>query len=590
MSLRNSDDPLQARVLDAIREQFERIYPRFAHLPNASVTEINQRRASYLSEAAAVRGGIVDYVESLYSALRFSLSAWAGINKLPDEILVHIMSTMSLPELVTATHVCHRWRKLGVETPMLWTRLTITNSLGDDSGVLLSRSKAASIDLDVSMSNHFLCPTRQLNDRDILVPPVMNRVRSLTLRSESESDMVQRWVYPARHNETLHMAPYPAPMLTVLRLDRVYPGVSLPFDCSSLQEAYIIRGMLNVDFLRPCSQLRILVLHVPTSVTAAKVLRVLRANSGLRIIELHLPRQWADALHPPDDEYTGDAPPTFHEIEQLSIHVEPATVLNGAWSDTILLLTSQFDCSRIPIVEVPCGFRYADDPVGDPLLGHLQEVTSVVLGPDSLRLQDTRGYVRCFTGVTPSRALWPAVPFLAQVRALDTFLSAWSDITANNVTDLPYLEELTLRGALKEFATMEAGAACPALRDLTAVQSCYDNGTRQLDGDQGNFAAVAMAVPRRIHSCPSLQLFTIIRESLADSEPLEDQTLHFDPPSPRTVFVTSAPLFVKESPTTFPSLSWNGVLLGAMSQKQLSSGQGLAYLTEWVRIRMDQDP
>ncbi|EJD43422.1 hypothetical protein AURDEDRAFT_114746 [Auricularia subglabra TFB-10046 SS5] len=565
MASQNAADALPPRVKDAIRERFDEIYSLFADDRSGSDNAVSLDQDACLSDAAAFRRSIMDYVESLHSDLRFRLSARARINQLPDDVLVSVMSTMPLQELVVATHVCHRWRKLGIETPALWTQLTLTDALAGASEVLLERSKAAILDLEISISPNAL---RRISDPARLVGPSMERVRSLTIQSDKRPPTPRDRRHfndfgagfpvpmpmpaPRGYFEEGPQTPLlPAPRLETLRLDSIH-GVSIDnrisFDCSMVREAYVICGVFTLGFLRVCSLLRVLVLHVPPGYSRAEVLRIVRANPELRTLELHVPLHWgnpgrfwgvADGADAEDAAESSAADLALTcELERLVLHPASGGVVAGSLYDVILVLISRFDCSRIREVEVSCHFHETGDALGDPLLAHLQEVTSIVLGLDSLRLEDTRGYVRRFLRMAPSRPLQLALPFLGLVRSLDARLSQWSALPTHRIVELPVLEELTLRGSSREFATMQPGAACPALRELTVVQSCHEQIIQESEGEP-DFFTVAMNVPReRLHRCPTLQQLTIVHET--DGTPLKDLTLHFNPPAPGTVFVTSA--------------------------------------------------
>ncbi|EJD43428.1 hypothetical protein AURDEDRAFT_167510 [Auricularia subglabra TFB-10046 SS5] len=594
MAFQNVEDALPPRVRDAIRERFDEIYPLFtAAYRSASESTVSLYRDACLSDSAALRRSVLDYVESLHSDLRFRLSACARVNQLPDDVLVYVMSTMSHQELVIATHVCHRWRKLGVETPALWTRLALTDTLVGASGVLLARSKAASLDLEIGISN----PLRRINDPALLLGPYMERVRSLSIRSQKRpSKRRDRQPFydqpfynfgvglpapiqmPVPRQVTPQMQLSPAPRLETLLIDVPF-GANvddrISFDCSMLREAYIIQGTLNVDFLRPCRQLRVLVLRIPGSVTSADVLRIVRANPKLRTLELHVPLDWghagllwgvADGADAADAANSGTAKAAIAcELERLIVRSESAGGVTNPLYEAILVMMSRFNCSHTREVEILCSFDGTGDDFGHALLAHLQEVTSTVLGPDLLRLEDTRGYVRRFLNMSPSRPLHLALPFLRHVRFLDAQLSQWSALPTHRVLELPALEELILRGGLSEFAAMQPGTACPALRKLTLVESWGGQVTPQAD-DAADFFTVAMDIPReRLCRCAPLRQLTIVHET--DRTPSKDLTLHFNPPAPRTVIVTSVapdpPKLHRESPDYGNQLSLAADTVGA---------------------------
>lgn len=530
---------LAPRVRDAIRDRFDHIFPRLAPYPSGSAASIQQHHALRLNEATEVYHSILDCAKSLYSVMRFRLSACARINQLPDDVLVHIMSTMSLPELITATHVCHRWRRLGVETPALWTQITMTSQGADVSDIILARSKAASLDLVINTFPRGLGGPR---DDTLLTGPHMERVRSLTL-----SDSDRRPIF----FDTLFMSPTPpsaqnygtaAPLCAAPRLERLridqnpawgsHADYTFPFDCSALQEAYIIRGPANVDFLSGCTHLRVLVLHIPDAITGPDVLRVMHANPELRTVELYIPPAWERTVGAWE---SSDALLAPNQIEHLTIRLKSPGRLSAGLDDATRALISWFNCPRIPMVEVPCHFREAEDAVGYWLLDHLEIATSAIIGYDTLRLEDAGGYVRCFTNVTASRPLQLAIPFLGRARTCGAHLSQWATLSDY---ELPFLEGLNLRCEIEDLvASYHGGPACPALHDFTLVQSWHEAAPPGIGLDVATVVeAVSSAVLR---NCPPVQSFTVVRARDVNSAPLEDQTVHFDPPLHPTVFVTS---------------------------------------------------
>ncbi|EJD43427.1 hypothetical protein AURDEDRAFT_185606 [Auricularia subglabra TFB-10046 SS5] len=566
MTAQDQATELASEFEHAIRGRFNEIYRRFSSSAGGSAG--SPVHVACLSDAVLVRDSIVNSVESLHSALRFRMSASARINQLPDDVLVHLMAAMPLKDLVIATHVCHRWRALGVGTPALWTRLTVTNATAAGAEILLARSKAASIDLKINLT---FDPARRVrvSPAEILSSPHMDRVRSLAIHSEEESHpelqvLLER--APRRHPATSPPL-CPASRLEKLHIDKdIYdggPAQRLPFDCSTLREARIVRGVDNLDFLHVCNHLRVLVLHIPRGVSGVDVLRIVHANPFLHTVELHVPQYWTGnqelAAQPLSDL---DGPPPACEIERfvvcpgrtfrrtmtMSMGVPPFVPdeLRTSLYDATLFFVTRLDCAHIPALEVSCRFKTAEDALCGLLLSHLHNLSSAVLGPDSLRLHDAHGYTRRFSRLGPGRPLRLALPFLrtGPVRALDMRLLQWTALAAaHGVAELPCLEELTLRADIGGFAAMKrgSGVACPALRRLTVVQSYYEIETFRPPGGalESDFVVVAMAVPREcLRRCPPLEQLTIVRD--ASLAPLEDQTLRFAPPLPQTVFVTSA--------------------------------------------------
>ncbi|EJD38209.1 hypothetical protein AURDEDRAFT_187784 [Auricularia subglabra TFB-10046 SS5] len=542
MSVRTLAD---TQIIELIRERFDEILRPSITSPGRE-GNILQYPANGLSDGAAFRGTLLECIESLYSELRVRLSVSARINQLPDDILIRIMSLLSFPEVVTATHVCHRWRKVGVETAALWTRPTITDSL-DEPDVLFARAKAASIDLEITVSRTTRRPSR---DPELLVAHHMGKVRSLTIISEPEP---RDGHYDSTESQDQGDPPtppalFPAPRLETLRIDREgrdrAEERSIPFDCSSLQEAYLICGVSNVGFLNTCSRLRVLALHVTSTVSAADVLRIIRANAALRTLELHIPHRWdvdGSSAH-------NTGVPIACQLEHLRVHRVFASPLSGPSSSVILALVRQFDYAHIREVEVPCragSGDAAEDTLSGALLENLQEVTAIALGADakSLRLQDARGYMRSFVTMPARGPVRLALPYLRHVRSLDARLSQWSELATLDVAEFPALEGLTLRGELTDFARAATGngaaSACPALRTLTLME-WLDELYRPLDEEKLDFLAVALAFRRdRLRLCRPLQLLTIIRCAFGNRR-FTDQALHFDAPLPETVLLTSA--------------------------------------------------
>ena len=111
------------------------------------------------------------------STVHISMNTFAGVDRLPPEVLALIPAYLSSRELVSSTHVCRRWRDAFVASPSLWTTLDNEQMHRDALAVYLTRCGGAPIDVAFSTSrNKNLAFLR-------LVAPRSTQIRSMKIPS-----------------------------------------------------------------------------------------------------------------------------------------------------------------------------------------------------------------------------------------------------------------------------------------------------------------------------------------------------------------------------------------------------------------------
>ena len=110
--------------------------------------------------------------------IRTSMNTFAGIDRLPPEVLALIPAYLSSSrELISATHVCESWRNVFVASPSLWTTLNNEEMHHDALAAYLARCGGA--DLDVTF-----CTNREKNLAFLqLVAPRSTQIRSMKIPS-----------------------------------------------------------------------------------------------------------------------------------------------------------------------------------------------------------------------------------------------------------------------------------------------------------------------------------------------------------------------------------------------------------------------
>lgn len=202
-------------LMDLLASEFERVYAlhgpyfddrsvcesRTVHMADRLISH-TARHIHSLNAMESLRQACLDYVATIHSQLRFRLSGNVRINQLPQDVLIHVFSVMSLDDVVRATHVCHAWRKLGLETATLWTNVVLVGPAVASATEILDRSKAAPVDIHLSQLSpaQWRVSITSLNCH-------MYKVRSLTIRPRMyeptrngrppRTDLTDAWILPA---------------------------------------------------------------------------------------------------------------------------------------------------------------------------------------------------------------------------------------------------------------------------------------------------------------------------------------------------------------------------------------------------------
>ncbi|EJD43420.1 hypothetical protein AURDEDRAFT_152551, partial [Auricularia subglabra TFB-10046 SS5] len=178
---------LASHINACVTQELEAIYERCG--PYFEESTHTNCQAACLADMGAFCRGPVDHLKLVRSQLRLRLSAASRINKLPADVLILIFASMPFEELVTATHVFHQWRKLGLETPALWADLALQGRLLKDAELLLERSKASLVDIRLTAGYHSSVPP----DVTVLVlGPYMDRLRRLSIRPHGMT-IINNW-------------------------------------------------------------------------------------------------------------------------------------------------------------------------------------------------------------------------------------------------------------------------------------------------------------------------------------------------------------------------------------------------------------
>jgi len=108
-----------------------------------------------------------------------SMNTFAGIDCLPPEVLALIPAYLSSSrELISATHVCGRWRNVFVASPSLWTTLNNEEMHHDALAAYLTRCGGAEIDVtfctnhDQNLAFLQLVAPRSIQIRSMKIPSI----------------------------------------------------------------------------------------------------------------------------------------------------------------------------------------------------------------------------------------------------------------------------------------------------------------------------------------------------------------------------------------------------------------------------------
>jgi hypothetical protein len=104
-------------------------------------------------------------LEQSIRTLRFRRNALAPISSLPTEVFAAIFSFLRLPGTpalagepdshlawLNVTHVCHRWREIALNDPLLWRHIDFTNTTLAGAAEMLTRAKKAPLHLEARVT------------------------------------------------------------------------------------------------------------------------------------------------------------------------------------------------------------------------------------------------------------------------------------------------------------------------------------------------------------------------------------------------------------------------------------------------------
>ena len=104
-------------------------------------------------------------LEQSIRALRFRRNTLAPISSLPTEVFGAIFSLLRLPGTpaltgepdhhlawLSVTHVCHQWRSIALNDPLLWRHIDFTNITLDGAAEMLTRAKKAPLHLQARVT------------------------------------------------------------------------------------------------------------------------------------------------------------------------------------------------------------------------------------------------------------------------------------------------------------------------------------------------------------------------------------------------------------------------------------------------------
>ena len=120
-------------------------------------------------------------VVRILMAIHSAMNMAKPINRLPTELLTKVFEfRKSDRDLISATHVCARWRDTLLSTPYLWTKIDFEDIVR--ASAFLERSKSSLIDVSVAKTRSFLGPEGVF----LGAIPWVARMKSLFIHAEEE--------------------------------------------------------------------------------------------------------------------------------------------------------------------------------------------------------------------------------------------------------------------------------------------------------------------------------------------------------------------------------------------------------------------
>ncbi|RPD59209.1 hypothetical protein L226DRAFT_101906 [Lentinus tigrinus ALCF2SS1-7] len=146
----------------------------------------------------------IEAIQEVCVRLRELRNAHTQASCIPPELLTRIFSYLVARDidLVRATHVCHKWRQVALDSSCLWTRVTVTNVEKAEAYITRSRLQLVDVFFE-SSSNHVV---RRFSR---LLKPLAHRLRTLVVEGSDASTvsyfMSALHYLPVPHLETLHL-------------------------------------------------------------------------------------------------------------------------------------------------------------------------------------------------------------------------------------------------------------------------------------------------------------------------------------------------------------------------------------------------
>lgn len=121
-------------------------------------------------------------VMRIFTTVRSAMNESRPVNRLPPEMFAKVLEfRVHEKDLITATHVCARWRTILTSTPSLWTRIDFEDT--SRASLYLQRSKAALIDVNVGRTRSYVVGPEGAFLGSI---PWVARMKSLHIQAEEE--------------------------------------------------------------------------------------------------------------------------------------------------------------------------------------------------------------------------------------------------------------------------------------------------------------------------------------------------------------------------------------------------------------------
>ncbi|KZV89371.1 hypothetical protein EXIGLDRAFT_838561 [Exidia glandulosa HHB12029] len=478
-----SDSAFSEAVKNLLRGQFEQAY--LSNGPYFEESTHDTRHTSSLEAMESLRTVCLGHLSALHSEMRLRLSARVRVNQLPQDVLIHIFSMLSLHEVVQATHVCHYWWKLGTETASLWTNIVLRGKAVISVSDILLRSKGAQVDLNLTRSR---LPLLDILGAMTTLGPHMRRIRSLTIvpgasRGWREPEVSRggpaEWVIPsAPRLQRLHISWSLSNSWDILG-DRLTISVAprcAPADFPVLRHISLRGAVQYVDFVHVCHCLVFFSADIPVDFPMSRLLALLSNNPTLRHLDLHFPGvvEVPESVSRPWDDVSEDAlrkPPLTTSL--ISCRVVSGDLDDWGPPDLTLqherVLLHVLDHDRIPLVTITCSSR--TQYVAVSLIQSMQTIRHMELVPKEVKIEDDRGFVRRFLRDS-SFPIPTLVPALSYIYSLRLSLYEWTSLSNNmalGMGELECLEEIEFDGPLWQCDMIRNAVACPRLRRVTFV-------------------------------------------------------------------------------------------------------------------------